>query len=245
MPNKGHQGEGDGESEQIIRHQQRDRENEPSPGDEELIDALADHVEKHIAPIEYVMHEILSDLVHVDVHCLKTSEELPARILVTSGMAERPMTLPEGYPFPPYLELCIALPPDWRLSAEEGESEEEAERWYWPIRWLKILARLPHEYETFLGEGHTVPHGDPPEPYSDDSPFVCVMLVQPYFLEPEHAEFRAGTREVQILQVAPLFPEEVELKLREGAEAVLERWEQLEIHPFDYFNPGRPNAGLA
>ena len=33
----------------------------------------------------------------------------------------------------------MSLPPDWKLG-------QEGEEWYWPIRWLKILARLPiHE----------------------------------------------------------------------------------------------------
>ena len=59
-------------------------------------------------------------------------------------------------------ELMIALPAEWKLA----DSQLEDERWYWPIRNLKALARLPHEYETWLGFGHTVPNGDPPEPYA-------------------------------------------------------------------------------
>ena len=36
-------------------------------------------------------------------------------------------------------ELAIALPADWKLDQESMKDE----KWYWPIRLLKSLARLP------------------------------------------------------------------------------------------------------
>ena len=36
-------------------------------------------------------------------------------------------------------ELAIALPADWKLDQESMKNE----KWYWPIRLLKVLARLP------------------------------------------------------------------------------------------------------
>lgn len=41
-------------------------------------------------------------------------------------------------------ELAICLPPDWNLN-----SGDECD--YWPIRWLKMLARLPIEEKSWLG----------------------------------------------------------------------------------------------
>lgn len=49
-------------------------------------------------------------------------------------------------------ELAIALPPDWKLD-EESMTDE---RWYWPVRLLKVLARLPITSNTWLGWGHTM-----------------------------------------------------------------------------------------
>ena len=49
-------------------------------------------------------------------------------------------------------ELAIALPPDWKL--DEGSMKDE--RWYWPFRLLKVLARLPISSDTWLGFGHTM-----------------------------------------------------------------------------------------
>lgn len=36
-------------------------------------------------------------------------------------------------------ELLIALPPDWKLDHDSLQKEA----WYWPVRLLKALARLP------------------------------------------------------------------------------------------------------
>ena len=44
-------------------------------------------------------------------------------------------------------ELAIALPGNWKLKHEDLKNE----RWYWPIRLLKTLARLPIASDTWLG----------------------------------------------------------------------------------------------
>ena len=54
------------------------------------------------------------------------------------------------------------------------------------MRWLKQLARMPHEYDTWLWTGHTVPNFDPPEPY-DESTSLCGALVMPPMLVPDAA----------------------------------------------------------
>ncbi len=48
-----------------------------------------------------------------------------------------------------YAELMIDLPPEWLV-------QDDDENNYWPIRWLKILARLPIDSDTWLGYGHTI-----------------------------------------------------------------------------------------
>ena len=53
-----------------------------------------------------------------------------------------------------------------------GDPDFETPGGYWPYRMLKELARLPHEFDTFLWKGHTVPNGDPPQPYGPNTPAV-------------------------------------------------------------------------
>lgn len=66
-------------------------------------------------------------------------------------------------------ELMIALPPDWKV----GESDE---CWYWPLRLLKSIARLPISADTWLGWGHTV---DNQEPYADNTSLCGAVLIYP------------------------------------------------------------------
>jgi hypothetical protein len=83
------------------------------------------------------------------------------------------MTTPEGAEAPKFVELLMTLPGDWRL--DQASFEDEA--WYWPVRLLKVLARLPHKYKTFLSYGHTVPNGDPAEPYASNTKLCGALLL--------------------------------------------------------------------
>ncbi len=137
----------------------REKDFTPAQG-ESHIEAISAHIERHLGPISGVFHEIISDLVHIDVHVVPASEPFPYLRLVTSGMSDLPMTLPGGAPGSAYMELMVTLPADWPISADAFEDERN----YWPVRLLKTLARLPHEYDTWLGFGHTIPNGHPAEP---------------------------------------------------------------------------------
>src|SRR5262245_31898962 len=130
----------------IYRHRDPG-EFEPTAGDEETIRAVEGHIDAHLGGAPWVFHEIVSDKVHIDVHMVGPTEARPFHTLVTSGMSERPMTLPDGVEASAYAELCISLPADWDLRQEAFGDENV----YWPVRWLKTLARLPHDYRTWLG----------------------------------------------------------------------------------------------
>ncbi|MEU4712474.1 suppressor of fused domain protein [Micromonospora purpureochromogenes] len=63
----------------------------------------------------------------------------------------------------PYAELMLCLPADWPLTRLTGLDDDPAG---WPVRVLKQVARLPHEYGTWIGEWHSVPNGDSAQPYA-------------------------------------------------------------------------------
>ncbi|MQA64140.1 MAG: hypothetical protein GEU86_22400 [Actinophytocola sp.] len=60
----------------------------------------------------------------------------------------------------------LCLPADWPLT----QAALQEERTGWPVDVLKRVARLPHEYATWIGEWHSVPNGDPAMPYAPDTP---------------------------------------------------------------------------
>ena len=133
---------------------------------EEFCDRLL--MEEHVAVIPgsafgpggegFVYHEILSDLVHIDVHVLRGPREEDGTILYTTGMSDLPMSLPEEIADREdlkYAELYMLLPGDWDLGKAGSNPKDLPYERFWPIQMLKFLARFPHEYKTWLGWGHT------------------------------------------------------------------------------------------
>lgn len=222
---------------QSIYHEPRMRDFEFAPGDPERIDKITDHVARCIGAPDFVFHEIVSDLVHVDVHVVQPTPQRPYYTLFTSGMSDRPMTVPEDWSESPFAEVLLCLPQDWQLSDEAFADES----WYWPIRWLKILARLPHEYETWLWDGHTVPNGDPPEPFAPNTEMCCMALAPPLLCGEEIRVLEVDAQtQIHFFAAVPLYREEMLYKLRHGMEKLSKRLARHEVT--ELLDPERPNC---
>lgn len=209
-----------------------------APRGEVRLTRISAHIETHLGPVETVFQEILSDAVHVDVHVVRETRDCPHQRLITSGMSDLPMAVPRDCDAPRHLELMVTLPASWRL----GPDAFEDEAWYWPLRLLKTLARLPHRHDTWLGHGHAVPHGDPPLPYADNTRLCGAMLLPALSTPPGFRRLRIDAmKEIHFLSVVPLYEEEMNLKLRAGSDALLERFDRAGIeHVID---PARRNLG--
>lgn len=206
---------------EILRHEPVERGFEPTIGDPALVEAIDEHLSRVFEePDGMVFHELVSDRIHLDVHAVPPGEGHEWLTLVTSGMAERPMTVPDGLEDYRFAELTLALPAGWPID----ESSLSAESNYWPIRLLKELARLPHDYETFLFYDHTVPNGDPAEPYAEGTSLCGALIGRPELIAEEFETFRvADGRVVNMYGVVPIHRNEMEFKLQKGAEALWER----------------------
>ncbi|MES2658459.1 MAG: suppressor of fused domain protein [Verrucomicrobiota bacterium] len=201
----------------------------------ENLDAVEKHIERHLGSPETVFHELISTTVHIDVHFVAPTPEQPWISLVTSGMSDIPMNAPAGAEDWRFSELMIRLPADWKLSDEAFQQEEN----YWPVRALKFLARFPHEYETWLSYGHTIPNGNPPEPFAAGLPFMGMILSPPLVGGEDLATLRlADGTQVHFWSLIPLYASEMEFKLKHGADALLDRL--IEAGHSDLFDPKRP-----
>lgn len=211
----------------IYRHEDRERDFELALGDSENIEKISDHIEKHIGPVATVFHELISDLVHIDVHIVAPTDERPFYTLVTSGMSDLAMQAPEGHEDKRFAELMICLPPDWPMSQEAWKQREDA---YWPIYMLKYLARFPHEYQTWLWASHTVPNGNPPAPFAANTELCCAMLLPPVTVSEDfYALPIDDEKTIYFLAIIPLTRDEMELKLKRGSEALFDGFEQNRI----------------
>ena len=205
----------------IHRHQPRQTPFEPAMSDGATAVLVEEHVGRHLGEVKSVFHELISDLVHLDVLFIPPTPERPYHSLVTSGMSDRPMTVPDGAEDFLHAELMLCLPADWKLGTDEsGEDHFRDERNYWPIRWLKTLARLPHEYGTWLGAQHTIPNGNPARPLAPGVPFTGFIL-GPVFTAPEgFGRLDAAGKTIHFLSVIPLTTAEMDFKLAHGADAL-------------------------
>ena len=198
----------------------------PAIGDGESIETISTHIAKHVGPPDIVFHEIVSDIVHIDIHWVKPSDKFPFHTLVTSGMSDRPMTVPEGLDELKYAELCILLPADWAIGQEEFKDENN----YWPVRWLKKLARFPHEYETWLGYGHTIPNGENAEPFAANTKFGCLMLFPNLSIESSFYELKiSDEKTINFYCLYPLYKEEMELKLKKGTDGLIDQFKKFGV----------------
>ena len=222
----------------ILRHEAREREFALPEHSAKHLEEIEAHVEKHIGKIETTFHELVSDLVHLDVLFVPGTDDRPFHVLVTSGVGDERMAVPEGLEQFDGVELLIALPADWPLSEESLKDEAN----YWPIRWLKTVGRLPHEYDTWIGWGHTIPNGDPAEPIANTR-FIGVMLTPPYELPTDFFQLETKSGEtITFFVMMPLYQEEMDLKLKQGAEEIEDRFERAGIG--FVLDTTRPNVAL-
>jgi hypothetical protein len=133
--------------------------------------------------------------------------------LVTSGVSDRAMAIPEG------------------LGREHARvefilyvSEPRPEH----ARLLSTCAGLAFEPDTWLGQGHTIPNGQPPAPLFPGSE-LCALLLMPTVLEPDaflgdHLTIESDP--VNFLWIVPLTRGELDLKLNEGLPALLQRFDE-------------------
>ncbi|MBE2319523.1 suppressor of fused domain protein [Solirubrobacter sp. CPCC 204708] len=220
----------------IYRHEEA-AEPVLSGGDPDLIEAIDAHIERHLGEPEGVFHQALSPYVHVDIHVVMPTQERPMITLVTSGMSERPMDAPSDDVS--RAELVMALPPDWPIDHDAFDDE----RVYWPFRLLQNLAVLPHSFNTWLWFGHTVPNGDPPEPYAEDTQFCCALLFPVMTVDEPFTRLEHGDHTVTFLGVYPLYADEMQLKLEQGTDALVDGFEALQLT--ERLQPGRASAARA
>ena len=186
---------------------------------EEEMEIVEGHIQQHFGAFEHVFHELASPDIHVDICVVPPSEERDYYTLVTMGMGAHRMHVPEE--LAEYklerAELAIALPKGWKLKQEDMKDD----RWYWPIRLLKSLARLPIASDTWLGWGHTM---DNQEPFAPNTELCAAILTGPQDTEDgsEVCILPSG-EEVNFYQVIPLYRDELEYKLAHDADALLDK----------------------
>jgi hypothetical protein len=196
------------------------------------IDEISKYLSEFLGESTMVWHEIISDKVHLDIIVFPPQPNRDWWTLVTSGMSDLPMKAPEAAPDGgdmQFAEIVISLPRDWFTADDSGmisdDQLQDAQK-FWPIRLIKFLGRLPHDYDTWLWAGHSVPNYDPAEPYADNTAMSGVVLLPPItWAEDKWAMRRKDGNLVIFLAAVPVYEDEMDYKLDYGIEALAEKFD--------------------
>lgn len=184
--------------------------------DERLIKAVSQHIATHLDEPADVLHELIptSD-VHIDLHIVRPTDKRPFYTVVTSGMSELAMTIPGELEehVTPYIELLLCLPPDWKIN------EMTSPRWNWPLKWLQFLAKYPHDYETWLYVGHTIPNGDPPKPFGPNTKQCCWFMRLPSSVPEIFLELEYEDRTILFIGMTAIYQSEMKFALSREPES--------------------------
>lgn len=207
---------------------------------EEEMCAVQQHIESCLGKSEYVLHELISPDIHVDIIVIPPTDTRPYCTLCTLGMGEHRMRIPRDLRgiTPARCELCITLPPHWRLDKESLEQEE----WYWPLRWLKQVARYPLYCHTWLTFAHTIADEDGGglAPGVSFNSFILDRLPDEL---PSADTTLPGGEPFTIYRLHPLYPEELQFALQHGSLLLLQTLHE-QLPPLAPVDPHRPTLRL-
>jgi hypothetical protein len=170
-----------------------------------------------------VSHELLPLIPHIDVYTFKRIQgDREIYSLVTGGMSDLEMTLPRGADkdAPKRVELIF-------YCAEPREEYISVLRW---------AAHFPHDAKSWLGHGHTIPNGNPPEPLWGSKTLDSLFFLPPIVKKDQTlpSELILGGEPVHFLWLVPLTTAECDFKLANGFEAMLSLFQQnRHPHVFD------------
>lgn len=183
-----------------------------------------------------VFDEIKSEIIHRDIFFIKATYDRPYHILLSCGMSALPMTVPKDIESSEFVEIMILLPKKWNLEYDSFSDEKN----YWPIRIMKEIMMSPHENKTWFGFGHTFGHEEGNE-FAEGIGFNSVMLAHSMELSEDFTQIELeNEKAVDIYTLIPLYKEELEFKKKNGADALLERFDQFGIE--EIVDIGRKNV---
>ncbi|MCO5248065.1 MAG: suppressor of fused domain protein [Chitinophagales bacterium] len=201
-----------------------------------MLTALDYHIDRFFSNEDIIVWEDKrSDDLKIDIFHIKPNENRNFNVLLTYGMSRKPMNVPLGNERFKYGELAMLLPRDWDLSPAGLKDINN----YWPILLLKNIARIPVSQNSWLCYGHSIPNGEPSKPIADTH-FEGVVLMDSASLPEAFQELTIGNENLFIYTVIPIYPEEIEFKLKKGIDALRDAFIDMQLKDVVWID--RPSA---
>ncbi|SFK11722.1 MULTISPECIES: suppressor of fused domain protein [unclassified Bacillus (in: firmicutes)] len=198
---------------------------------------ILEYVTKHFGPIKNTISEIVpGSRVSVNIHIIPPSVNKDFVTLVTTGMSDEPMDYSNEEGVFKYAELLLKLPSSWIVEKDSMKDQDH----YWPLGWLRKVARIPHIYDGLLEEGVILPNGEPPQPFASNTKLSCIMVCRPQ--EPGLDNVYTKQGNINIYTLVPIYEEERNFVLEKGHDYLLKRMSEKGIS--DVLDIDRVNVGL-
>jgi hypothetical protein len=204
---------------------------------DDQFDSLTQHVKRYVGNPTHVFHELIPRDLHIDIHIVRPKPQRDWYTLVTSGMSELPMKAPREHRDRRFAELMICLPRNWPLSRKALEKDRSS----WPLFWMRLLARAPHEHKIWIGAEHTIPNGDPPETLGEGVDFCCWMFREPKTTPTEFTSLESDKRLIRFYGLVPIYRDEMEFALEHGHESLAARLDAANVT--ELLDIERPSVG--
>jgi hypothetical protein len=208
-------------------HKKESEPSEPVPKKSEPGSCLIQQREKAYAkqfgPFDSVSHPIVPGEPHIDVYIHKPTDARPFNTLVTGGMSDHAMAVPDNGPASPRCELVLYV-----HRVEEHH-----------IELLRFLASQPYLQKTWFSYGSTLNNGTPPKPIFDDSTLDHFVFMFPVIGTDFdfHKSVSIEGSPLQLLHVEPITLAERKFIVDSGLDAFLDLLEKKQHLPL--LNPER------
>lgn len=182
---------------------------------------IADHLDEFFDEnLMTVFHEISTLDLHLDVYLIEP-KNVSFKILMTSGMSTLKMNVSEQAENPQELEfaeLMMLIPKDIEFDQLYTAKNKND----WIITILKRTAKFPHFYDTWLGIGHSIQAEEDMTPYGSDTDFVGALVLPSVTFDEKFTKINKNGRQINIYNVFPLYKNELEYKIENGYNKLLD-----------------------
>jgi len=141
----------------------------------------------------------------------------PVTVLMTNGLSNYEMPVPDkmkGYEFN---ELYFCLPSYW----DWDDFENPNMNWVFP--WIQRLSKYVQEKNSWFGHGHTMPCGAEMTALSETMQQNHFFLVSPMLLEKELSPLEINDKTIHFLGILPIFGEEMDYKQGKGTQKFIQK----------------------
>ena len=141
----------------------------------------------------------------------------PVTVIVTNGLSDYKMPVPEKWEGREYNELYFCLPSYWEWEDLNNPNTN------WVFEWIQRLCKYVVENETWFGHGHTMPCGKEMKPLSNTMKQNHFFLSDPMLLVDEMAPVVVDGKTINFLAIIPIFKDEMDYKQGKGTYKLLKK----------------------